>query len=378
MSKEYEIEVDSIESIYKDTISNNYNRKLKVYFSTPDEINEDTGLLTYISGFGEHANSNVCKKMRKEFADKYNLVTIQCDYFGYEFMQDIDNILIPDQNMLKEKSKVFNKEEIKTICVEDGDIDLNKFLNIAINYDMELNLKVDLSSENLSYFNDMGLMQSLDNIIANLSVMNILYNNNYQFNARKNILFGNSHGSYLSYLCNALAPELFSLIIDNSSWVFPQYLNDFTSRILIVNYKNLTINKEFTYNAIDIIEDKEILSLNKLYDQFQNSCRIISYHGITDNLINIDEKQKFCKKINNCTLYKIDKNKIDNDIFKSTNHGLGADFLKLFDLVMNKLNINFEKNINFNLPQQIEYESKKNKYIINYENVLPIVGILPK
>lgn len=36
--------------------------------------------------------------MRHEFSDKYNLVTIQCNYFGYEFMQNEKNIIIPDTN----------------------------------------------------------------------------------------------------------------------------------------------------------------------------------------------------------------------------------------------------------------------------------------
>ncbi|EDS76688.1 conserved hypothetical protein [Clostridium botulinum C str. Eklund] len=60
-------------------------------------------------------------------------------------------------------------------------------------------------------------MQAIDNIIAVISVMNMMYEQNVEFNARKMILFGNSHGSYLSYLCNALTPTLFTLLIDNSS-----------------------------------------------------------------------------------------------------------------------------------------------------------------
>ena len=34
-------------------------------------------------------------KMRNKFADEYNLVTIQCDYFGWEFMQGYDEIKAP-------------------------------------------------------------------------------------------------------------------------------------------------------------------------------------------------------------------------------------------------------------------------------------------
>lgn len=54
-------------------------RKLIFYYSEPDKgVNEETGILLIIAGFGGNANSNVYKKMRNTFADKYNLLTIQC------------------------------------------------------------------------------------------------------------------------------------------------------------------------------------------------------------------------------------------------------------------------------------------------------------
>lgn len=36
-------------------------------------INEETGFLLLIPGFGGHARSNVYKKMRRVFADKYTI-----------------------------------------------------------------------------------------------------------------------------------------------------------------------------------------------------------------------------------------------------------------------------------------------------------------
>ncbi|CAH2211897.1 hypothetical protein [Tepidibacter aestuarii] len=62
-------------------------------------------MVLLISGFGGHANSNVYKKMRKEFADKYNMVTVQCDYFGWGFMQEEKNIHFFD----------YDKNELKKI-----------------------------------------------------------------------------------------------------------------------------------------------------------------------------------------------------------------------------------------------------------------------
>ncbi|MGF9699809.1 hypothetical protein [Paenibacillus sp. MABNR03] len=90
--------------------------------------------------------------MRSVFADEYNLVSIQCDYFGLEFMQHSP---LP---------------------------------------------------ESLYNFNDMGIMQALDNLTAIGIVEQILKDNNLNFNAGKVIAYGHSHGAYLAYLLNVLSP----------------------------------------------------------------------------------------------------------------------------------------------------------------------------
>lgn len=82
MAKSYGYEMFGHPSIYSSN-----SRKLKVYFSEPDAgVNEDTGILLLIAGFGGNANSKVYNKMRAVFADKFNLITVQCNYFGWEFM----------------------------------------------------------------------------------------------------------------------------------------------------------------------------------------------------------------------------------------------------------------------------------------------------
>ncbi|MEG2337704.1 MAG: DUF2920 family protein, partial [Clostridium sp.] len=130
MAKSYEVEIDAHSSIYKkDYLENNYTeRKLKVYFSTPDhEVNEQTGILLLIPGFGANANSNVYKKMRKEFADKYNLVTIQCDYFGWEFMQsDYSNLMLETEEYDTDDIRIRNEYSNKI----KGCKSLEKMINI--------------------------------------------------------------------------------------------------------------------------------------------------------------------------------------------------------------------------------------------------------
>lgn len=370
MAKEYCINEYGHNSIYaKNEMSNNYeNRKFDIYFSEPDNgINSDTGVLLFIAGFGGNASSKVYKKMRNDFADKYNLVTIQCDYFGWQFMQQADKIVVPkfDKNQV---SRVFTEEDMKKIY-KDGKIDFDEFLKQGVKCDLNVIVDADLSGETINDFNDMGIMQAIDNITAVLRVMSILYDNGYEFNTKKVIAFGHSHGAYLSYLCNAFAPTLFSLIIDNSAWIYPTYLK--SNRYFIYNIDKFTLNVQFDYFAKKLDIDNEILSLKHIYENFKNICRIVSYHGITDNLISNNEKRDFCIKIDNCDYNEISSSEVDGEIFKSTNHGLDADFIKLFDFSYNKLNKHFGKSNFIDLQNDVLIKTDSGEYLINYDNILP-------
>ncbi|WP_252233970.1 DUF2920 family protein [Clostridium sp. ZS1] len=370
MAKEYCITEFAHNSIYTNNkVKDNYkNRKFNIYFSEPDGgINSDTGILLFIAGFGGNSSSNVYKKMRNEIADKYNLVTIQCDYFGWQFMQQADKIKVPNFD-INELKQVFTKEDIQKIY-KTGKFDFDVFLKNAIKYDLNITVNADLSGETLDDFNDMGIMQAIDNIAAILRVMAILYDNGYEFNAKKVIAYGHSHGAYLSYLCNAFAPTLFSLIIDNSAWIYPSYLK--INRYLIHNMDKFTLNVEFDYLAKKIDIDKELLNLQHVYSNLKNTCKIICYHGVTDSLISNFQKKDFCKTVENCEYNEISLDEVDGDIFKSTNHGLNADFFKLFDVTYNKVNKEFEKGNVIDLQNQVIIKTNNGEYLMNYDDILP-------
>ena len=369
MAIQYEGEFISQNSVYY-KVKQDEERKIKIYYSLPDDgVNEDTGILLLIAGFGANSNSNVYKKMRNKFADEYNLVTIQCDYFGWEFMQESYKIRGCGTN--KDIFKIFTKNELESFY-NDGVFNFYKFLEISKNYKMDLEVEADLR-ENSKNFNDMGIMQAIDNITAVLSVINTLNNNGYIFNKNKIILYGYSHGAYLSYLCNAFAPTLFTLIIDNSSWLYPKYI--YNDRILYGTVGKLNIKINFDYLAKKIIKDTKILDLKWLYSNFENNCNIISYHGISDELISNLDKKEFCNNIKKCKYQEISENKIDNVIFKSTSHGLDADFIKLFEYTMRNGDIKFEKSNSLELLDEVIFCTEKNEYIINYCNLIPKISI---
>ena len=351
MSKEYEIEVYGQKSLYGQK-----NRKFRIYFSEPEKgVNKDTGILNIIAGYGGDSNSKVYKKIRKNFADKYNLIVIQCDYLGYEFLNNKNQDIILKTDNIKEE---ISHEDLKSI---NGD--LNKLFKLNLKkYEFDAVLKEDYDN-----LNDMGLIQAMDNLLSIKVVMDILEENKLNFNKRKIISYGHSHGAYLSYLCNIFAPKLFSAIIDNSAYLYPVYLE--TQRDLIMKHEDNYIYIYYNYLISKIVFDKEIYKLNILYSQFKNKCKIISFHGKNDNMITLNDKIEFLQKINNVEMEVIDENRIDKEVFYSANHGLDADFIKLFDYVWNKYDLasKEEKGIFTN----VEYKTTNYKYSVNNDYVIP-------
>lgn len=373
MAKDYDFYVNAQPSIYKSV-----DRKLKVYFSEPDSgINKNTGILLLIPGFGANSNSNIYRKMRRDFSDKYNLVVLSCDYFGYEFMQNMP---------------FFIEKNILEISVNNEFVNYNSSL---IDNLMDELMKSPMENLTLSgrlkihekpeYCCDMGLMQAIDNITAVLSVISIIYDNDLKFNTKKILIYSNSHGSYLSYLCNAFAPELFSLIIDTAAYTYPKYIEKrqpwfikYNDSIFRANdkyiEKSIKIQFDINYIISKLFYDLDILKLDVLYNQFNNKCKIISFHGTNDDLTPISEKRKFCSSIDNCKLnevIEIGASKSDSSIFQNDHHDIGVNFISLFDKIMNEYNSTFKISEYLDLKNEYIYSTMKNEYKISYKDIFP-------
>lgn len=284
-----------------------------------DKISEIKGILLLIAGFGGNANSNVYKKMRRVFADEYNLVTVQCDYFGSEFMQS------------------------------------------------------EVLPESIDNFCEMGPIQAMDNLIALKCVKDYLDGNNITYDDTNVIAYGHSHGAYLAYLMNFLMPNVLSCIIDNSAWLFPLYID--SSRILNLASEIGQKSIRFDYIISQFIFDREIYDLMKLYELFENEAKIISFHGCADTLIDINRKLEFLVGIKNASVELIGPKRV-NDTFKSYDHGLGADFLKMFDYVMSRYHTNVSRSV-LRFEERL-FKTQRASYSIDNSDGIPILYCVPK
>lgn len=367
MAKNFGIMCYGHNSIYGDEyLQNNYKkRKFHVKYSIPSGgVNEQTGILLLIAGYGAHCNSKVYKKIRREFADMYNLVVIQCDYFGYEYMQTgLEDVSVENIDLMRLNIST-TSEKAKKIY-SNSHININEFLNGNLKYKNKIIIKSNLH-ETIENFNDMGIMQALDNIVATLKVIKYLQRNNLQFNTNKVIIMGNSHGGYLAYLCNAMCSGLYTHILDNSAWIYPVYYN--RDRYLTMTEGNSVLVVRYDYKIKNIKFSLKGLNIKDLYDKIENKCKIVVYHGEDDALITAKDKYEVVKKIPNIIFNLIKKEDIDNIIFKSTSHGLDADFIKLFEKFYTNYCNDNSLNNKLNINNKVRIQSE---FVLDYSLGLP-------
>ncbi|URJ47933.3 DUF2920 family protein [Paenibacillus polymyxa] len=345
MSEQHSINISAHYNIY----TGNSNRELRIDFSTPQNgVTESTGLIIFVSGFGGNIDSNVYAKMRKVFADKYNMVTIQCSYFGSTFMQSS-----ADRFWLK------NPEILQSILTVDELEKMNKDPSILLSILSEKNILLPVIAnidESIEEFNDMSYMQAIDIISSVEAVKTILKGNNLIFNPARIIGYGHSHGAYLLHLSNRLAPNLFSYLVDNSAWIEPAFLSN--NRFLYGKVGNATFAIEFDYIAKKIIPNRLDLNLETLYKDFHGNTQVLSFQGDNDDLVNHLEKKRIVETINNSDFILVKQEDVDHVKYKSNSHGLDADFLELFSFALE-----------LERPTK-EAPVKELIYIIDFESVL--------
>ena len=251
MAKEFSIQCVSQRSPY---VPGGRERNLQIYYSIPDSgVNPDTGVLLIVPGYGGNSNSNVYKKMRKVFPDKYNLIVAQCDYFGWEFMQTPDI-----SSLLRESALSLNP--------------MPKSCNLSLPVHLE---------EDIYNFNDMGPVQAID-LLNCLRTVTGLFTG--QFNNHKVIAFGHSHGAYLAHLCNVFMPRTFSSIVDLSAMTFPVYLpgtnlmRALTYNITTNQGMALTLQARYEYLAAKMVHDRSVYDLKYWYDLSPSDTKIIAFH----------------------------------------------------------------------------------------------------
>lgn len=364
MAKEYELEIQGQPTRYSSR-----ERNFKMYFAEPEEgADEPLGIFLFIAGYGGHALSNVYQKMRRQLAEQYHCITLQCDYLGYRHMQN-DHHLTVTNEMLR---KVLTPREYRTL---ERDYEANKHLLAGKILSDYISLQ-----ETADDFNEMGLWQAMDNLMALKVLLDIVQENGIAINWNRIYVFGQSHGAYLAYLCNFLAPDLFTGIIENSAYLFPYFLRH--DREVIKVGDILTLRKIYHYLLADQDIDADSYDLSRLYQGFQNRARIISYHGEADEMIPLQEKQEFLDQIQGVSLHIVTEKEVDGKKFGSTGHSLEADFFLVIEEAMQELQQRQQWELEemppccheqSELSANISFQTEKYCYEVRWETGIPLL-----
>lgn len=355
---------DSLTIAAHSNIYTGHNRELRIDFVLPDKTNNQTKILILVPGFSGNIDSKIYIKMRRYFSQKYNFIVLQCNYFGSDYMQAPKNLML--RGNFSDIQNNFTEQENKEILANNSNI--FKFL---FNKQMVLNTN-EVLHETPDHFAEMGYMQAIDIITALEAIKILLRSNNIKFN--NNIWgWGHSQGAYLLHLVNLLNPSLFDVIIDNSGWLQPQFLLN-RERIYTHFYGDAKINTFFRYQGANFIPDHKMLNLIESYKGFSNEAFIYSFMGTNDYLFDWSEKKKLLNQLNNTKLRIISKEDIDGIIFKTNNHGLDADFIKMFDSIMEE-KINYSNPRTFNTKQVSEFRLGDTLIKVDYTKGLPIFDL---
>ena len=144
-SRYISLELDAHSNVYLPSAEKDKEivRKIRTDLMLPENgTDQDTGVLILVTGYGASIDSRVFRKMQEEFSNLYNMVVIQCDYYGSKYMGK--EILEDLYDELKGIEKF--PEDVVLECEEK-------------------------TGETQQEFNDMGIMQALDIVNATLSVI---------------------------------------------------------------------------------------------------------------------------------------------------------------------------------------------------------------
>lgn len=361
MAKEYQLEIYGQPTPYSSK-----NRSLRMCFCEPENgANEQTDIVLLIAGYGGNTDSKVYQKMRRQFADQYNLITLQCDYLGNEFMSGNHHVPMTESIL----RSALSPQELRMLS---KDLEKNREIIQGKHFIGYVNLQ-----ESDDAYNEMGLRQAMDQLMAVKVLADIMKENGFDFTVKKLTIYGFSHGAYLGYLCNFLAPELFDGLIDNSAYLVPHYL--FCDRKLEMGGDFFSLDKAYHYLVSDWIEeswfDLESYDLSYLYERFVNRAEILSYHGMEDDMILLKDKREFLEKIQNAQLKVILPEEVDGEIFGSCKHGLNADFIKLFDkaYTLLKTKPDWQKLKEKHPFANRNFHTEKYFYEVNWDQHIPLL-----
>ncbi|OKP85816.1 hypothetical protein A3844_15800 [Paenibacillus helianthi] len=320
---------------------------LDYYVTLPVKgVTDRTGLILSIPGFGGLANSTYqIEKLNPYLAEKYNCIVVSLNYFG--IYRGIETIM--DDNFLRNMEFIYG---VPSAYWSDISSENDFYVKLGEILESKGVAQLDprcqaLKSTARNEYQSFGFLPALDC----LTVLGDVIRKYPNLNKRKIIAYGSSYGGYIAMLCGKFAPNLFSVIIDNSGFSRAQMKHIVGREILehdyvvTVNYNNKPYTVPFAYNnPWTILDDtspfyfgdshKQIRNLLLREHRVKSDTRYYIFHCEEDQIASVEDKDKVAALLSNynSTYYKrVGINDLDGVLFKKYTHAMNASLRKLFD-----------------------------------------------
>lgn len=373
-------------------------REIDIYVTEPSEgINNNTGIMLIIHGAGAYAESVYFKKLRQDWTNRYNLITLGVNYLGTK--ERIDNkISFPDNSIQKlfQKLTASQKEEFSA----KGERSIDDLIAYFPNQDFsnEVFVHNDIKRSIKDYC-DFGFIQTMDCLYAVYYVLSLCNYYEIKINKSRIFAYGSSLGGYIAQMCLRFAPSTFSLIADNSGYVnipereiFPVDVgaavrcvmgNGMVVSSILEQLYSQDPNERF-YFSPDMFQIRSLDYLTSL-DSFSELCEaeIFMFHGREDLIVNAEEKNNLHKKYLEhgitSNFFCFSEKDVDGKVIKNSGHAMGADIKKLFEQYCGNCCTNverkgmFDKQTDFDKGSVIKYNTENGYFIIDYSEGVPTI-----
>lgn len=321
-----------------DDIENSFPRQpIPYYLAVPDAgVNEDTGLIFFVDGYGGHPSGNYNAKLRPYLANRYNCLVVNLEYFDISVKKHDTSKYTLDDNFIGCFESVYKTKLPDMSAYSDYTV-----LKSIAQLMAQSGVQVFHPSVRAIYqpeiaYQSFGLLPALDHLSVLSELLNMA-----NINKKRLFILGTSYGGYIATLIGKLSPNTFSMIVDNSGFTEVSEADmvgsgytyvSFCGCKLAVETKGLWSNEPGTGFLLEK-HHREIRDIKNRSHLNRSKTWYYCVHSVDDRLVPIEEKRAFeasRQGVAKVHLEQVNESKVDGVLYKKLDHGMDASLRGIF------------------------------------------------
>lgn len=345
------------------------------------------GLVFIIPGFGGDTNDGYAAALRRHIVTEHEMAAVSVQYHCFGARPDTGGkIQVDDRDLLM----LLGMAHFANTPLGDPN-DVNDVARRLAATGVTARVGATIHPARDEYQN-FGVVQAMDH----LAVLGDLLEQEAEFDPRRIVALGSSHGGYIAHMMAKIAPRTLSMVIDNSSYTQPpmEYLGQPASADYIAPLAGeilafcrtksgwTTDNRQapdFYSRDRDLIRDvaypPHLATARTLAGEDATIFRMVN--AATDSISPPHMKQRQAAALQalgfDGQLTLIEEEHLDGRVFKQLVHGLDASLAGLLDMAIPDLQPRSGPS-DAELGASVEYECVDSIYQFSHSSVAPFVS----